>query len=77
MPRGVGSAQETLVEGLSRGRAAAQRQVVEFAKKLKTWSGQSSDTASFFDTLVSALSSRASAGLRDDLSRGANWQTRR
>ena len=73
VPRGVGSAQETLVEGLSRGRAAAQRQVVEFAKKLETWSGQSSDTASFFETLVSgAEAAGASAGLRDDLSRGAN-----
>jgi len=72
VPRGVASARETLDEGLRQGRVAAQRQVVEFAKKLEAWSGQTPATASFFDTLISgANSAGASAGLQSDLERAA------
>src|SRR6185312_11003013 len=72
VPRGVASARETLDEGLRRGQVAAQRQVVEFAKKLEAWSGQTPATASFFDTLISgAQSAGASAGLQSDLERAA------
>ena len=72
VPRGVASARETLDEGLRHGRVAAQRQVVEFAKKLEAWSGQTPGTASFFDTLISgAQSAGASAGLQSDLERAA------
>jgi len=73
VPRGVASARETLDEGLRRGQVAAQRQVVEFAKKLEAWSGQTPATASFFDTLISgANSAGASAGLQSDLERAAS-----
>lgn len=78
VPQGLAGYRSTLEEGLERGVLAAQRQARECGVQCEIWSGSSTDTGSFFDSLLEAYdasdvsgSGSGSTALRAEIEGGA------
>ena len=68
----LGTYREALLQGLSEGKVAARRQVIECAEQARVWSG-GAEPPSFFSTLVDAYGKahQSSSALRSDLEASA------